>query len=215
MELKSKLMFPPNKQTNKRINVYLFEVLFGGGGREVGWTLAVGLGFGSALLGAAGVRNLISRRTLPSPPITVRVIWIVFPFPVVNVVVWLLRRPSSFEVWAPSIKSSNRLEPPFSLEKNGSDLENSEELWIPLINGGSKIVFIDAWKKKFCVSFLSVNSFLRMYTFTLLCSYTCIFLSLSKESLVTSGILEGSNSQPMYLYVLNSQKNYIYHQQII
>ena len=45
------------------INVYLFEVLFGGGGREVGWTLAVGLGFGSSLLGAAGVQNLISRRT--------------------------------------------------------------------------------------------------------------------------------------------------------
>ena len=71
--------------------MYLFEVLFGGGGREVGWTLAVGLGFGSALLGGtAGVRNLISRQTLPLPPITVRVIWIVFSFLVVNEVVWLL-----------------------------------------------------------------------------------------------------------------------------
>ena len=79
---------------------------------------------------------------------------------------------------------------------------------------GSKRVFIDARKKKFCVSFLSVI-FLRMYTFTLLCSYTCIFLSLSKESLVTSRILEGLNSQPMYVvHVINSQKNYIYLQQI-
>ena len=149
--------------------MYLFEVLFGGGGREVGWTLAVGLGFGSALLGAAGVRNLISRRTLPSPPITVRVIWIVFPFPVVNVVVWLLRRPSLFPVWAPSIKSSNRLEPPFSLEKNGSDLENSEDFYeYHWFNGGSKIVFIDAWKKKVLCFFLSVNSFftyVHIYTF--------------------------------------------------
>ena len=53
----------------------------------------------------------------------------VFPFPVVNVVLRLLRRPSLFPVWALSIKSSNRLEPPFSLEKNGSDLENSEDFY--------------------------------------------------------------------------------------
>ena len=81
-----------------------------GGGADLvlGGTLAVGL-LGSVL----GVRNLISRRTLPSPSMTVRVIWIVLPFPVENVVVWLLRTPS---------RSSKRPPAAPTREKNGSDL---------------------------------------------------------------------------------------------
>ena len=78
---------------------------------------------------------------------------------------------------------------------------------------GSKIVFIDARKKKFCVSFLSVIFFTYVHIYTFVQLYMH-FLSLRKESLVTSGILEGLNSRPMYVHVLNSQKNYIYLQQI-
>ena len=76
-----------------------------------GGTLAVGL-----LAGCSGVLKRISRRTLPSPPITVRVMWIVLPL-FVKVVVWLPRRS------VPSTKSSKRLLPHWARAKNGSDLQ--------------------------------------------------------------------------------------------
>ena len=89
----------------------VFVLLLLGDSRVFGGTLAVGL-----LAGCSGVLKRISRRTLPSPPITVRVMWIVLPL-FVKVVVWL---PRSWSV--PSTKSSKRLLPHWARAKNGSDL---------------------------------------------------------------------------------------------
>ena len=72
---------------------------------------------------------------------------------------------------------------------------------------GSKIVFIDARKKKFCVSFLSVIFFTYVHIYTFVQLYMH-FLSLRKESLVTSGILEVLNSQKITFILNELNKNY-------